>query len=477
MTSLPNSLLKLLLAAGIALVSAACSPTRLYYSTPPESSALIGVTGVYLDRFTGQNALLFREILRQEVHDDSYFEVVPDIPDAAIQSVVMVDGQVKLYSIRDEEERRRETQVLLAESRIKQQESSGNTVTKQAFEFVETPKQERLIHRTLDLELELTLRRPDGVLLDVQLEKVSFQQTYQGNEMILLIPGADDEMTRLGKLAFRRVLQRLRPVARNRTVELETGKHPAPWSLGFTETDHPQISQGVTYAANHENERAIKRWNYFLFEPQAYEKDTRFAFTDQAYVQIREAKLPSDVLKNLLRLYNQEFTQEQVDTALLRQISRRDFMMYGGIIKAHTRVSSSLEPQNLAAAHYNLGVLHEMRRELKLAAYHFAQANAYRPNEKYAQAWTDVQHAMGNYNPLDTMMERTIEAAGKAPPPEDAMVQAVRLEDRIAQATAVQAPKAEEEEFRLEPVELPLLDETTERTDIKPSDVKPLELD
>lgn len=454
-----------------------CSPTRIYYSAPPESSALVGISGIHVDRFTGQNAALFREVLRQEVREDPYFEPVPDFPEAGTSGVAVLNGTVKLHSIRDEEERRNETQLTLAESRIKQQQSSGDAITKQAFEFVEIPKQERIIHRTLDLELELTLRRPDGSVLDVQLEKVSFQQSYSGAESILLIPAAEDEMTRLGKLAFRRVLQRLRPVARNRIVELETGRHQRAWSLGLVDGEHPQIAAGVEYAANGDYDQAIKRWNYFLFEPQAYELDTLFRFSDEAYVQMKAAKLPRDVLKNLLRLHKQTFSQEQIDTALLRQLSRRDFMLYGGIVKAHTRVSSSWEPLNLAAAHYDLGVVYEMRGEPELAAYHFAQANAYRPNEKYAQAWTDMQHAMGDYNPLDTMMERTIEAAGKAPPPDKAMVQAVRLEDRKMRLEEVEQVQQAEEEQVLEPVELPLLDEATERVDLQPADMPPLQLD
>ena len=67
--------------------------------------------------------------------------------------------------------------------------------------------------------------------------------------------------------------------------------------------------------------------------------------------------------------------------------------------------------------------MYHLRNELELAEYHFAQANAYNPQEKYSQAWTDLQHLQGDYNPLDKLMDRTVESAGKLNPPEGALLQ------------------------------------------------------
>ena len=78
---------------------------------------------------------------------------------------------------------------------------------------------------------------------------------------------------------------------------------------------------------------------------------------------------------------------------------------------------------NYAAAHYNLGVVFQLRNELELAAYHFSQANAYNPQEKYSRAWSDLQHLKGEYNPLASMMDHSVESYGKLPPPEGALLQ------------------------------------------------------
>ncbi|GIT73670.1 MAG: hypothetical protein Ct9H300mP28_34840 [Pseudomonadota bacterium] len=52
---------------------------------------------------------------------------------------------------------------------------------------------------------------------------------------------------------------------------------------------------------------------------------------------------------------------------------------------------------------------------MELAAYHFAQANAYNPDEKYALAWNDIQHILGNYNPFDALNEKNVESPGETP--------------------------------------------------------------
>ena len=82
---------------------------------------------------------------------------------------------------------------------------------------------------------------------------------------------------------------------------------------------------------------------------------------------------------------------------------------------------------NLSAAHFNIGSVYQLRNEMELAAYHFAQANAYNPDEKYALAWNDIQHIIGNYNPFDALNERNVESAAKRPPPAGALLQPSKI--------------------------------------------------
>ena len=50
-------------------------------------------------------------------------------------------------------------------------------------------------------------------------------------------------------------------------------------------------------------------------------------------------------------------------------------------------------------------------------------SNAYTPDEKYALAWNDIQHILGDYNPFDSLNERNVESAGKLSPPDGALLQ------------------------------------------------------
>ena len=77
---------------------------------------------------------------------------------------------------------------------------------------------------------------------------------------------------------------------------------------------------------------------------------------------------------------------------------------------------------NIGAAHYIIGSVYQLRNEMELAAYHYAQANAYNPDEKYAIACNDIQHIIGNYNPFDALNERNVKSAAKLPPPDGALM-------------------------------------------------------
>ena len=92
------------------------------------------------------------------------------------------------------------------------------------------------------------------------------------------------------------------------------------------------------------------------------------------------------------------------------------------MIKSQTRENRRSDAVNLAAAHYNLGIVHQLLGELEVASYHFAQANAHQPKDKYAQKWADTQIMMGVYNPVDSLTGLTITKAGTSQAPKQSMV-------------------------------------------------------
>ena len=72
------------------------------------------------------------------------------------------------------------------------------------------------------------------------------------------MPPADSEMMRLGRLLVQRMLDRLNPVQKNRTLELEVGTSPLPWSGDTVDLGHPGILQANRYAVSGDYDRALK---------------------------------------------------------------------------------------------------------------------------------------------------------------------------------------------------------------------------
>jgi len=230
-------------------------------------------------------------------------------------------------------------------------------------------------------------------------------------------------MTRIAQLLIQKFLDGINPEPKEHVVELEKGTSPLPWTMGLLDFGHPRIIRSNHFATGSRYDLALKGWNYVLFEPRVYHKSERFIFTDDVYTRLKKADLPHTTLQPLLEIHEKSFAPDEINVVLLGLIPNQDFERYAQIIKSHARISQNIDRLNLAAAHYNLGTVYHLRNELELAAYHFAQANAYNPHERYSQAWTDLQHLQGDYNPLDTLMDRSVESAGKRPPPKGALLQ------------------------------------------------------
>jgi len=281
-----------------------------------------------------------------------------------------------------------------------------------------------LINRTLDLEISFKIINAAGdKTLYLNTENASLKQSYRGEENILLIPDPLDEMARFAQLLMQKFLDRINPEPQERVVALEKGSSPVPWTFGMLDFGHPRIIRSNHFASGMRYDLALKGWNYVLFEPRSFPETERFFFTDEVFSRLKRAGLPHTTLQPLLEVHEKSFDQDEINIILLGLIPNRDFERYAQIIKSHARVSQNIDRLNLAAAHYNLGLVYQLRSELGLAEYHFAQANAYNPHEKYSQAWTDLQHLKGDYNPLDELMERSVEASGKLNPPDGALLQ------------------------------------------------------
>ena len=400
-----------------------CSVTKIYQNVPPSPEGLVDINSIYILNVQGDQSVLFENILAHEINKQGIFKNLQILPEDSKNTSVLLSAEVTHYFIKDIEENRKQKKILLVEKENIKKNHSGKDSLKREFEFIEKTFDERAIHRTLDLEISFKVT---NVARDKTLffnsENASFKLSYIGEESILLMPDSIEEMARLSQLIIQKFLDRINPNSTELVVELEKGTSPIPWTLGLIDFGHPRIIRSNHYATGNRLNLALKGWNYVLFEPKTFPKSELFIFTDDVYLRLRKAEIPHSILQTLFGIRGKSFDKDEINIVLLGLISNLEFGRYSKIIKYHSRFDQKIDRINLASAHYNLGSVYKLRNELDLAAYHFAQANAYNPLEKYSQSWINVQNLKGYYNPQEDLFERSIDSFGKKPPPDSALL-------------------------------------------------------
>jgi len=406
------------------ILQSGCSVTEIHHQVPPSPYAISEIKGLYLEKFKGKHSVLFSKILIHEINQLSSLKYFAFLPENEKKQVGVISAEVQSYKVNDRQKLQQQTHISLVEKEVKKENPSGKNLIERAFEFVEKPYSVRSIERTLHLEISFKITNSTGdKTLFSNLEKAILKQSYTGEESILLIPDKTDEMVHLAQLLIKKFLDQINPEKTDKIVVLEKGSAPVPWTIGLLDFGHPRILRSNHFATGGRYDLALKGWNYVLFEPRTHPEKETFEFTDNVYIRLKKAKLPSSTLRLLLEIHGKEFSMKEIDVVLMGLIPNQDFNRYSQIIKSHSSRSQKNYRKNLAAAHYNVGSVYQLRNEMLMAAYHFAQANAYNPDEKYALAWNDIQHIIGDYNPFDASNERNVESAAKLPPPDGALLQ------------------------------------------------------
>jgi len=400
------------------ILQSGCSITKIHHKIHSSPDAILGIEGLYLENFKGEQSVLFRKILIHEINQLSNLKYFAFLPENRQKKVAIVNAKVKSHKVNDQQQILNQTHISLVEKKVVKENQSGINVIGRSFEFVEKPFSIRSIDRTLHLEIIFNITDSNGEkTLFSSLEKASLKQSYIGEESIMLIPDKTDEMAYLAQLLIKKFLDQINPEKTEKIVVLEKGSAPIPWTIGMLDFGHPRIIRSNHFATGGRYDLALKGWNYVLFEPRTYPKSETFEFTDNVYTRLKKANLPPSTLSPLLEIHSKEFSIKEIDVVLMGLIPNQDFNKYAQIIKSHSSRYQKNNRMNLAAAHYNIGAVYQLRNEMELAAYHFAQANAYNPDEKYILAWSDIQHVLGNYNPFDAINEKNVESAAKLPPP------------------------------------------------------------
>ena len=412
----------------ISLLFTGCAVNHISYQTPPQTKELSGINSIYVNQFKGEQSVLFNKILTHEINQHQFLKYLAVFPEKKDLNAAVLSVEVSRFAAHDTEETIQQKHISLVEKKVLQDNPAGLNTVKRVFEFIEKSYPERLIKRTLDLELSFKIINASGdKTLYLNSENASLKQNFRGEENILLIPDKMDEMVLLAQKLIQKFLDRINPEEQERIVALEKGTNPVPWTLGMLDFGHPRIIRSNHFASGMRYDLALKGWNYVLFEPRNYPESESFFFNDEVYARLKRAGLPHTTLEPLLEVHDKSFDRDEINIILMGLIQNQDYKNYSQIIKSHARVSQNIDRLNLAAAHYNLGVVYNLRSELELAGFHFARANAYNPHEKYSQAWAEIQHLKGDYNPLDELMDLSVESAGTLTPPGGALLQPIKF--------------------------------------------------
>ena len=398
-----------------------CSATKIYQEIPPSRESLKGINAIFIDQFEGNQSLLFEKILNHEIDKHKVFKNLEIFPNDSSNNSAILSADVTRYFVKDLEKNFFQKKMLLVEKKIPHNKLFSNNNLKSDFEFVEKSFTERVIHRILDLEFTFKLKsaRGDKILFSDK-ENASLKLSYFGNENILLIPDSKDEMARLSQLLIQKFLDKINPEPKETLIELEKGSRPLPWTLGLIDFGHPKIVRSNYFATGGNFDLALKGWNYVLFEPKLFPESEKYFFTNDVFISLKKAELPHSILQKLFTLHGKSFGSNEIDIVLLGLISNHDFEKYARMIKYSSRFDQKIDRINLASAHYNLGTVYHLQKKFELASYHFAKANAYNPQEKYSQSWIEIQHLIGNYNPL--INNRSIKSFQELSPPENALL-------------------------------------------------------
>ena len=401
-----------------------CSVNKVFHEKTPPPKELDEIESIYIGQFKGNNSILFKKILKYEIDELPSFKFLATPPEKGDPNSAIISAEVKRFIVNDLEEIVDETHITLVEKDLLQENPAGLNKVKRVFEFIKNNYPERLIKRILDLEIsfKITNAAQDKILYS-KTENISLRHIYRGEENILLIPDALDEMVRFAQILIQKFLDQINADKPESYIILEKGTSPLPWTFGMLDFGHPRIVRSNHYASGMRHDLALKGWNYVLFEPRNYPDSETFLFSSKVFSRLKRAGLPNKTLKPLFEIHNKSFDKNEINIVLLGLIKNQDFKRYAKVIKSHASTSQDINRLNLAAAHYNLGLIYRIRGELNLAEYHFARANSYNPHEKYSNAWMELQHLLGDFNPMDDIVDHSIETAGKNKPPEGALIQ------------------------------------------------------
>ena len=155
-----------------------CAVNKIYYQSPSSAKTLTAdINTIYIDRFKGEQSVLFSKILTYQINQQPLLKSLAVIPEKNDPNAGVLSFEVRRYGVHDTEEIIQQTHITLVEHKVLQDNPAGLNTIKRVFEFDEKPYQERLINRTLDLEISFKIINAAGdKTLYLNTENASLKQ-------------------------------------------------------------------------------------------------------------------------------------------------------------------------------------------------------------------------------------------------------------------------------------------------------------
>ena len=120
------------------LLLSGCAVNQIYYQTPPSAKALTtDINTIYVDRFKGEQSVLFSKILTYQINQQPLLKSLAVIPEKDDPNAAVLSVEVRRYGVHDTEEIIQQTHITLVEHKVLQDNPAGLNTIKRVFEFDE----------------------------------------------------------------------------------------------------------------------------------------------------------------------------------------------------------------------------------------------------------------------------------------------------------------------------------------------------
>ena len=128
------------------LLFSGCAVNQIFHQTPPSDKALTDINYIYVDKFKGDQSILFSKILTHVISQQPLLKSLAVFPEKENPNAAVLSVEVSRYEVHDTETIEQQTHIALIEHKVLQDNPAGLNTIKSLFEFVERSYPERIEH-------------------------------------------------------------------------------------------------------------------------------------------------------------------------------------------------------------------------------------------------------------------------------------------------------------------------------------------